>query len=73
MTLRVFCQSGTQEMLKGGFHAALLTILVPIATYNALAWLYRRDPHLLINAVGYGAGVGLEVRKLLHHLERGPR
>lgn len=67
MTPRAFVQSGESEFTKGACHAALGALAAPIAVYNVVAWLYRRERHLAANACIYGLLVALEVRKVLHH------
>lgn len=69
MTARAFVQSGESELVKGAFHAALGLLVAPMAAYNIVAWVYRREPHLAFNAALYGSLVALEVRKVLHHLK----
>ena len=36
--------------------------------YNAAAWLKRRDMHLAVNAVLYGALAAWEQKHVAHHL-----
>ena len=68
MTVQTFCRSGEQEEVKGAIHAVTGLLALTMATYNAAAWCYRRDPHLGANAIIYGAVAVFEVKQTLHHL-----
>ena len=70
MTVQTFCRSGEQEEVKGAVHATAGLLALVMATYNATAWCYRRQPHLGANAIIYGAVVAFEVKQTLHHLRR---
>lgn len=70
MTVQGFCTAGHQEEVKGAFHAAAGVLALAMATYNGVAWCYRHQRHLGINAVLYGLVVGWEIKQTLHHLER---
>ncbi len=64
---------GQCEPLKAAVHGVLLATVAVCAVYNAAAWLKRRQPHLAINAVVYGAAVLWERAHVMHHLvECGP-
>ena len=64
---------GQCEPLKAAVHGVLLATVAVCAVYNAAAWLKRRQPHLAINAVVYGAAVLWEHAHVMHHLvECGP-
>jgi hypothetical protein len=64
---------GRCEPLKAAVHGVLLATVAVCAVYNAAAWLKRRQPHLAINAVVYGAAVVWEHAHVMHHLvECGP-
>jgi hypothetical protein len=43
-----------------------------MATYNIVAWCFRRERHLGTNAVVYTLAVGWEAKQTLHHLRRLP-
>ena len=60
--------SGTCEPLKACVHSAALFVSGVCALYNTAAWLKRRQSHLAINAVIYGATVWWESRHVIHHL-----
>jgi hypothetical protein len=47
--------SGRCEPLKAAVHGVLLVTMGVCAAYNTAAFLKRRQPHLAINAVIYGA------------------
>ncbi len=68
-----FCQSGSQEAIKGAVHASAGAIAAVMAAYNLAACCFRRDRHLKINAVVYTLAVAWEVKQTLHHLERRAR
>jgi hypothetical protein len=72
MTVQMFCTSGEQEDVKGAVHAATGLLALVMATYNATAWFYRRQPHLGYNAIIYGGVVAFEIKQTLHHLRRQP-
>jgi hypothetical protein len=60
--------SGTCEPLKAAVHGLLLATVALCATYNAAAWLKRRERHLAVNAIVYGAAVWWERAHVMHHL-----
>ena len=54
--------------MKLGVHAAALGIATLCGVYNAAAWLVRREQHLAVNAVLYGAMIAFEQRHVMHHI-----
>lgn len=68
LLLRSFCRSGEAERLKGAVHVGLLLLGAAALAYNAAAWAYRKERHLAVNAVLYGALVWVEVQHVRHHL-----
>ena len=66
--VRSFCSSGNNEGLKCGVHGAAGLIAAMCATYNLVAWCYRRDRHLRINAIVYSLAVAWELKQTMHHL-----
>jgi hypothetical protein len=66
---RRFCTNGEREVLKGAFHAAGCTLAALMATYNTVAWCYRRERHLGVNAVVYTLATLWEVRQTAHHFD----
>ena len=60
--------SGRCEPLKAGVHTAALLIAGLCATYNAAAWLKRRQPHLAVNAVIYMTTFWWERCHVVRHL-----
>ena len=65
---------GSCERLKAGVHVTALGLAVVMGAYNAAAWMRRREPHLAVNAVLYGALIAWEQRHVAHHLAlRHPR
>lgn len=65
-----FFRSGVAEELKGAVHAVALGTLTVMACYNLGAFLMRREPHLALNVVLYGAGAWYEVGQVRRHRER---
>jgi hypothetical protein len=59
---------GSCEPMKAAFHCAALGLAAVMGTYNAAAWLQRRQSHLAINAAIYLAAVFWEQRHVAHHL-----
>ncbi len=62
-------QNGSCERLKAAAHGVALGTALVCGAYNLAAWLVRRQRHLAINAVLYGAAVVWEVGHVRHHLE----
>ena len=62
---------GSCEVLKAGVHAATLGLIALMGVYNAAAWLRRRDPHLAVNAILYGALTVWERHHVRHHIAAG--
>ena len=59
---------GQCEPLKAAVHGLLLATVVVCAAYNTAAWFKRRQRHLAINAVVYGAAILWERVRVLDHL-----
>jgi hypothetical protein len=59
---------GSCEPLKAAVHGLALATVAVCAAYNAAAWLKRRQRHLAINAIVYGAAVWWEHTHVRHHL-----
>lgn len=59
---------GRCEPLKAAVHGLLLATAAVCAAYNSAAWLKRRQRHLAINAVIYGAAIWWEASHVRHHL-----
>ena len=58
---------GNCEELKIGVHATVLALAVVCGAYNTAAWLLRRDRHLAVNTVLYGALTVWEILHVVHH------
>ena len=69
MTTPSILQCGTCERLKAATHTIALVTAATCAAYNLSAWLVRRQRHLAINAIVYGAAVVWELEHVRHHLE----
>ena len=61
---------GCCEPFKAAIHGAALGLTVLMGTYNAAAWLRRRQRHLAINAIVYFAAAIWEERHVRHHVAR---
>ena len=61
-------QCGECETLKAGVHGSALAIVALMGLYNAAAWLKRRDTHLAVNVLIYGALAAWEQKHVAHHL-----
>ncbi len=59
---------GQCEPLKAAVHGVVLATVAVCAVYNAAAWLKRRQRHLAINAIIYGAACLWEHSHVMHHL-----
>ncbi len=59
---------GEHENCKAGVHGALGVMAAICLTYNALAYLRRKEHHLLTNTIVYGMVVALEIESVRHHL-----
>ncbi len=59
---------GQCEPLKAAVHGLLLVTMGVCALYNGAAWLKRRERHLGINAVLYGAATVWEHWHVQQHL-----
>jgi hypothetical protein len=64
----VVLDSGRCEPLKATVHGVLLATAAVCLAYNTAAWLKRRQPHLAVNAIVYGAAILWEKRLIAHHL-----
>lgn len=65
-----FTDAGSSEATKGAVHGALFTLAALCAVYNGCAYLKRREPHLVRNAVVYSALMVYEVVNVRHHCQR---
>lgn len=63
-------RSGTWEPAKQAVHSVGLVFAAVCFTYNAAAWLLRREKHLAVNAAIYGGLTALEVAHVKHHREK---
>ena len=64
----IVLQPGSCERLKASTHALAMGVAAVCAAYNLTAWIVRRQRHLAINAVVYGAAVYWEAQHVQHHL-----
>lgn len=58
---------GSDEIPKVAAHVLLGSVAAVCALYNVAAWLWRRERHLAINAVIYGALTALECYQIQRH------
>jgi uncharacterized membrane protein YsdA (DUF1294 family) len=59
---------GSCEVLKASVHAMALGVIAVMGVYNTAAWLRRREPHLALNAILYGALTAWERQHICHHI-----
>lgn len=62
-------QSGNRETFKGCYHGALGVFAAGALVYNLAAFSVRKERHLALNVLLYGALVALESRKTAHHMD----
>lgn len=68
--VKTFCSSGEREQLKGAVHGTACAIAAIMALYNGVAWSFRRESHLSLNALVYTLAVAWEVRQTQRHFRR---
>lgn len=61
--------NGQREGLKGCVHGALGLLALVCCGYNVIAWVKRRDGHLVVNACVYGTLTAYEAAKVQHHCD----
>lgn len=66
-------EPGSDEPLKAGVHALALGLTAVMGAYNAAAWLRRREGHLAVNTLLYGAFLAWEWQQVVHHVRQGAR
>lgn len=64
-----FTDAGSSEATKGAVHGAVAALVMLCGAYNALAWIRRRQPHLALNVLVYGALLAFEVYQVKRHGE----
>ena len=52
-----FVSQGHAEPVKGAFHGLAAVVCGLMFAYNTAAWLFRREPHLAMNALVYGTAI----------------
>ena len=60
MWVEEFVSQGHAEPVKGAFHGLAAVVCGLMFAYNTTAWLFRREPHLAMNALVYGTDVTVE-------------
>ena len=60
-------ETGSRETLKGAIHGVALCLSAVMWTYNAAAWLQRRERHLAVNTLVYTALILFEREHVRHH------
>ena len=66
MRIEEFVSQGRAEPVKGAFHGLATVICGLMFAYNTTAWLFRREPHLAVNALVYGSAIlyeGVQTQK----------
>lgn len=67
--MRLF-EAGSCEPLKLGVHRAIQGLAAIALAYNVIAFARRRETHLAVNVVLYGALVAFEDFVCLQHEQR---
>ena len=67
MAPRQFVQPQTAEGIKGCVHIVLMGVSGVCLAYNAVAWCFRKDRHLAVNACLYGALTAFEAYQTTRH------
>lgn len=67
MRPETFCRAGEKELEKGAIHAAAVVLVGAMAAYNAVAYWYRRERRLAVNAIVYGGLTVFEVQQTWRH------
>ena len=57
MWVEEFVSQGHAEPVKGAFHGLAAVVCGLMFAYNTAAWLFRREPHLAMNALVYGTAI----------------
>ena len=57
MWVEEFVSQGHAEPVKDAFHGLAAVVCGLMFAYNTAAWLFRREPHLAINALVYGSAI----------------
>ena len=63
-----FVAQGHAEPVKGAFHGLAAVVCGLMFAYNTTAWLFRRQPHLAINALVYGSAILYEGVQTHRHI-----
>ena len=57
MKIEEFVSRGHAEPVKGAVHGLAAVVCGLMFAYNTAAWLFRREPHLAMNALVYGSAI----------------
>ena len=68
MSPRHFVQCGHHEGVKGLFHGVGAGLCAIMATYNSVAWFYRRERHLRWNTIVYTLAFVWEIEQTMRHI-----
>lgn len=60
--------TGHAEPVKGAFHGLAAVVCGLMFAYNTIAWLFRREPHLAMNALVYGTAILYEGVQTHRHI-----
>ena len=66
MWVEDFVSEGHADPVKGAFHGLAAVVCGLMFAYNTTAWLFRREPHLAVNALVYGSAIlyeGVQTQK----------
>ena len=68
MRVEEFVSVGHAEPVKGAAHGLAAVVCGLMFAYNTTAWLFRREPHLAINALVYGSAILYEGVQTRQHI-----
>ena len=68
MRVEEFVSEGHAEPIKGAFHGLAAVVCGLMFAYNTAAWLFRREPHLAMNALVYGTAILYEGAQTHRHV-----
>ena len=68
MRIEEFVSRGHAEPVKGAIHGVATVVCGLMFAYNTAAWLFRREPHLAVNALVYGTAILYEGVQTQRHV-----
>lgn len=73
MRVEEFVSRGHADPVKGAFHGVATVVCALMFAYNTTAWLFRREPHLAVNALVYGSAILYEGVQTHNHVAKRAR